>query len=451
MIKVNSIALTPVDFPANAAVKSLNGCITNKYKAVVNFSFQKYTSNQKRLQFSSVAGLNTIININNIDNESFISTYNFLPGETIIVPSSVHNSGTLTITAVSDRFITVSNTLTDEILEVGYIYVNKKITSLDFYYNLLANSDTISFLSKTDKGTFQKYTVSGIDPAVTSPSNLTIGTKSFAWVTDIVTGIASTSTIKGVSFTGYTSIGGAYVQTFEITHYFYEAPFFLKEQSSNFTSLIPPSDFNDTQMNGQIINNGWQYAFQINTKYATGNIYQDSVISSGINGSAAWFDQNNARTIPEFSLNSIAYAKASDSSPMSSIDIGMDVNVTMKIKSASGLFVNSGGGITPTSLILNYFYCPNDESSYQNTATTLLQNFMFDKCVTTLGGGSSNGINYGGNYQVLKSVTAVYVDASNATVTFTVSYSTFLKNILKSKSAIDRNYSISICAESTID
>lgn len=446
-MKITSIALSPVDFSANAAVGYLNGCITNKYKAVINFTFQKYTINQKRLQFASVAGVNTISNINALDNESFINTYNFLAGETIIVPSSVHNAGTLTITDVTDTVITVSNTLTAEVLEVGYIYVNKKITALDFYYNLIANSDQISFLSKTDKQTLQKYIVSGLDATVSAPILLNIGTKSMAWVTDIITGIASTSSIAGAGFTGNTSITGAYIQSFTITHYFYEAPFFLQEYFQNFSTLTPPNDFNDAQLNGQPVNNGWQYVCQINSKYAAGPVYQDSIVSDRVNGSSAWFDQNNLRTAPEFTFNSIIYTNAVTSEVLSVIDIGVDVNVVLKIKSVSGLFNPATG----QRLVLNYFYCPISEGEYQNTATTLLQNFMFDKCALAMAGAGGNGINYGSNYQVLKNVTTDFVDANNVTISFQISYATYLRNLLKSKSEIDRNYCISLCYETTHD
>ena len=448
MITIGTPQLSPVDFSADAAVGYLNGCITNKYKAVINLTFQKYTSKEKRLQFASVGGVNTITNINNLDTDSFLSTYDFQVGETIIIPGSGYNAGTLTITAVADRVLTVSNTLTPGIDESKYIYVNKKVTAIDFFYNLLANSDIISFLSKTDKGVLQKYTISGIDPTVSTPTFLNIGTTSFAWVTDIVTGVASTSAIAGAGMTGYTSITGSYVQSFQIVHYFYQAPFWLNTQYNNFSTLTPTSDFQDAQSNGQPISNGWQYVCQINAKYFAGPVVNDQSISTRVPGNAAWFNMNNSRTLPEFYLNSIAYVNAATSASMTALDCGQNVNVTLKIKSRSGLFINPISG--NTYLVLTHFRCPMSASDYQNTATTLLQNFMHDKCVFLLGSGG-NGINYSGNYQVMKTVASAFVDSSNITVTFQISYAQFLKTILLSKQANDRNYALSLACETTQD
>lgn len=443
-ITIDSILTSPVDLPDNG-LASLGGSVAAKYKAVINFSFQKYTSTQKRLQFSG----HVISNINRLDTDSFISTYNFLVGETIIIPMSAHNAGTLTITAVTDTSITVSASLVSEILEVGYIYVNKKITALDFYYNLIANSDSLSFLSKTDSDTLQKYAVSGIDATVSSPVYLQIGTKSFGWVTDIITApTQSTSTIAGAGMTGYVSITGAYIQSFTITHYFYEAPFFTKEYFSNFASLVPVSDFVDSQLNGSPVNNGWQYVCQVNGKYTAGIVYENSGVSDKVPGNAAWFNQNNARTIPNFTLDTISYTISGQ--PAAQVDFGKDVVVTLKVKSASGGFANHTGGLG-TLLVLTHFYCPLTDSTYKNTATTLLQNLMHDKAIIELGVAAINGINYGTNYQVLKTCSGTAVNAYNATLTFTISYATYLKNILAAKSVADRNYSLSVFTGTTTD
>lgn len=452
MIKYSPISLVPFDLP-DAPIAYLNGCITNNYKAVIDFTFQKYTVNQKRLQFAPgvAAGLSTITNINALDTDSFISTYNFLVGETIIVPVSVHNSGTLTITAVSDRVIHTAEILNAEILEVGYIYVNKKITSLDFFYNLIANSEQqISFLSKTDISTLQKYTVAGIDATVGAPVYLQIGTKSFAWVADVVVAPSqSSSYIEGQGMTGYTGITTAYIQSFRITHFFYQTPFFLKEQYNNFATLTPPSAFQDSEMNGQPFSNGLQYVCQVNSKYAAGIAYQDNGVSTRVMGNAAWFDMNNTRTIVEFIPDSITYANASTGDPMDALDIGQDVNVTIKIKSISGLFA------VGKFVFLNYFYCPLDASSYQNTTTTLLQNFMFDRSTPgmTIGSLNTPSVNQDTDYQVFhkNNISCPFLDANNLTITAKISYSAYLKNILANKSSVDRNYTFSVCVETTID
>jgi len=448
-----SLAFNPKKF-SDAAVNYLNGCVTNYYRAVNNISIQKYTSTPKKLYFNG----NTIKNLNNLDTDSFINTYGFVIGETIIIPASASNNGNLVITGLTDKTITVSTTLTTETLPVGYIYMNTKVTALDYYYNLINNQEAISFLSKTDINTLQKYTVTGIDPTVGAPVNLQVGTKSFAWVTDGVTAPSqTTSTIVGTGWTGNLGqdtpahIAGSYIQSFTIYHNFYLAPYFLAPLLSYFQTDSPPPDFQDGQINGSPLNNGWQYICQVNAKYAAGIAYQNTGQNIPAPGNVAWFDQNDSRTVPEFSTASVSYVDAVTGNPLTALDIGKSVNVTIKIKSASGLFVNVAGDVPGTTLTVSHIYCPLDASSYENTATTLGQNFMGDTQVTTVGAAAVNGITFGTPYQLLSNILATFVDAYNVTVTFNVKYAALLLSILQGKSVNDRNYLLTICTETITD
>lgn len=440
MINFTSIQFNPVNF-SDAAVPGYNGNIFNKYRAVINFYWLKYTSTVKRLKFSSSG--NTITNDNALDYDSFINTYNFQVGETIQCPQSSSNTGILTIISVTDRVITVSNTLTNEEVDTGYIYVTTKVTALDFFYNLIANSESNSYLSKTDIGTLQKYTISGLDASDTSTvHNLLVGTNSFGWVAEPITAPNTvTSTIVGAGIS-------TYQQAFTLTHYFFQTPLFLKEQVDNFRKKTAPSEFQDNQLANQSpASNGLKYITQINVKYAQGTAYIDSGNSTNTFGTGSWFNMNSQRTQPEFIFNSILYQKASDSSIIEQLDFGYDVNVILKIKSNSGLFVNN-----TTPLVLGFFYCPLDDTTYINTpGSNLATNFMGDKAITHLGNTSVNGTNYGTPTQVLKSVIATYVDAYNATITFTVSLSSQFKANFLSKIATDRNYCINVTTETSSD
>jgi len=454
-ISIGNIAFTPRSFGLDNPVGYQNGSILSKYQAVVPIAIQKYTKNVKRL---SIQG-NTITIANALDNETFDGTYGFVEGETFIIHSpegAVKNNGTLTIASVDGQTITTPTSLVTEEIETCYVFMNTKVTALDYYYNLIANSDQLSFVSKTDTGNLQKYTVSGIDPTNTEASvYLQIGTKSFAWVTDTITApTQSTSTIIGAGWTGWLGgtpeeIAGSYIQSFVITHTYFLAPFFLPAWYSNMQSLTPPSDFQDIMQNGQPLNNGWQYVCQINAKYAAGAAYQNTGQNNPQPGNSAWFDMNDARTTPEFTVASIAYANAATGAPMTALDFGKQVNVTIKIKSASGLF--SVFEETGTHMVLQHIYCPMDPTSFQNNGFTLLQNFMHDGKDLYLNEGVVQTNNNGTNYQVMQNISAVYVDAYDATITFLVNYSPYLQGILAAKSPNDRNYAFAVTVETTQD
>ena len=440
MLVVDSISLSPVDY-SDSALPLLDGSLFNRYKNVINFHFSKYTQ-PKRLQFKSSGGINTITNINALDYESFLDlTFDgnpLLVGETFKVAGSASNTGTLTITAVTATVITVSNTLTNETLEVGTIYVTSAVTAMDFYYNLIGNQESLSFVSKTDTNVLQKYTITGIACGTTSPVYLNIGTKSNAWVADTLTGIASTSTIAGAG--AATGTGATYKQSFIITHYFSQAPYFLANLQSNFSSLLPPSWYSPSiSATGLIQGGGLQYVAYLGAKYLSTDITPQNIAQiNNQNGISCWLDSNPAGTNPDFSVYSIGYIDNATSLPLTAIDFTKTVNVTIVLKSASAAFVNN------TSVIdLNHFYAPLNPSQYQNTNTTLLQNFVNDRIALTVASMPSgvNGLFYGGNYQVIKGAKATYNSTSQVTVTFQAVFASTLQTMLIANPG-NRNYGL---------
>lgn len=437
---VDSISFQPVDF-SDSAINLLDGTLFNRYKSVINFHVSKYTQ-QKRLQLNG----STITNINLLDSESFLSLIQdgnpLLPGETFKIQGSSLNTGTFTIAStsgsVTSTTITITGSFTNETIEVGTIYINKAVTALDFYYNLIGNQENLSFVSKTDS-CLQKYTVSGIAAGTMTPSFLNIGTKSMGWVADILTGIVSTSTIAGAGISG---TGSSYKQSFTITHYFSQAPYFLQTLSSNFQSLLPPSWYSPSvNSSGAIGGGGLQYIANIGAKYmSTDTSPQNWANINNSNGIASWINSNPAGTVPDFIVSSISYVDNVTSNVLTSLDFTKTTNVTIVLKSASAAFVNN------TSVIdLNHFYAPLNPSQYQNTSSTLLQNFVNDRIALTIGSSPSpvNGVFYGGNYQVIKGAKATYNSTSQVTVTFQAVFASALQTEFIANPG-NRNYGL-IC------
>src|ERR1017187_2389717 len=99
MITVTSILFNPVDYP-DSATSYLDGCIGDRYKAVISFYFQKGTAIANA--YDLLAGVITVKGVgDNPPTENFI-TDGFQIGETVTLPGSVTNLGTIyTITAVT--------------------------------------------------------------------------------------------------------------------------------------------------------------------------------------------------------------------------------------------------------------------------------------------------------------------------------------------------------------
>jgi hypothetical protein len=248
-----------------------------------------------------------------------------------------------------------------------------------------------------------------------------------AWVTDTLTGVTcNDSKINGAG------ISVDYKQQFTITHYFFITPLALSNQLPNFKQLTTPGYFPLT------------YAYGINGYYTSNPQVQQSISNIVPNGQACWVDSNNAGTIPEFTLNSITYVDNATGLPLTDLDFSKDVNVTITVKSYSGLFTGAG---PYTQIILSHIYIPLTANDYQNTSSTLRQNFMNDRAIQNVGSVAINGEYYGTNYQVIKKVVATWIDAYNVTITCTVSYSATIKAFLKLKAASNRNYALFINCE----
>lgn len=410
----------------------LDGCIGDRYRCVTSFRFQKGTSASIALSFSG--GVITALPGGDAGQipptENFIND-GFQIGETIKMPGSLLNTGSFTITSVTATTLTVTGIMVSESC-VSYIYVTSLITSLDFLYNLLPVNSAVQFNSLTDSGTQQKYTVSGIAANVSTPVYFTIGTKSYAWVTDTVTGSTSQAFIIGTGITGATNSPNDYEQSFTITHFFTITPLALSNWLRNFTQNNPPTIY------------PLAYATGLNGYYTSGT---PNIIASysGIGtGTVCFVDQNNQGTVPEFSVAFIAYVDNASGSALDALDFTKNNLVAITLTSKSGLFVNN-----TTKIVLSHIYIPLSATDYQGTSSTLRQNFMNDKAVQTLGNSAVNGEFYGGNYSVFQNVVSTFVNSNTITVTCSAIYAAYLQQFLTGKQTTNRNYALLVSIETS--
>ncbi len=364
--------------------------------------------------------------------KSFIER-GFKLGDTIEIVGSPSNNGTYTIAAITDKVITTAQALVSETAPSASIHGTTLITNLDLYYDLIENSSTKSdFVSATDKETVQRYSATGLDAAVATPVGMTIGSKSNAWVTDILTGNVGEGVVEGTGIADYK-------QSFKITQVFYMTRIWTDELIQNFANRQPPSEF---QKNKHL-----KYICKVDGKF---DQYDPEISHTGSlaqqKGATAWFNQSNIQDAPEYSLGSIQYQDDVTLEYLDQLE-GSIVNlVTVSIQSRSGKFAAG-----TTKFILNHFLCPKDPAAYINTATTLLQNIRLDKKIITMDAAAVNGIEFGTDYQSLTDIQAVYVDDYNVLITFKVDYSSATKTVLQSRAADDRLYAFFVsCQDITI-
>lgn len=367
----------------------------------------------------------------------------FRAGDTFTIVGGT-NAGNFTISSVTDTVIVTVEALTTA-TETGIdFHGTTTIAYLDFYFNLVANSDPVNYKSLTDSANTQKHTnlaalVSGAGSQTLSPI-----TTSQGWVT----GTASAS---------YTSVA-SYKQNFTITHTFFITPYFLNNQRSLYESQDEgqvddfPVYYEDTDC--------LKYICQVDAKFTT----RDPVIPhSSVKKTGKWFVNNNPSGVvavpdfplgntgwlneflnggtPDYTLLGITYVDPSVPEVLTDYDINKTVTVTIFLHSTAGSFVNKGATLG-SPIVLNFAYCPLDDSRYINTSTTLEQNFIHDRVFLNIGEAPINGENYGTDYQMITAAEAVYVNANRVQVDFTLDSAAAVKTFLKSVDANNRNYMI---------
>lgn len=365
------------------------------------------------LAYSPVNGLGQTI--------GFINA-GFSVDDTFDVVGTSLNDGSYTIASIEEGIITTVEALVDEPANNASVYGTTLITNIDFLYDLIPNNSQKSdYVSATDKETLQKYSATGLDAAVATPVPMTIATKSYGWVTDIVTGEDGEGTVEGDGITDYK-------QKFIITHVFYMTRIWTKELINNFVSRTAPSEYNK--------GNHLKHICKVEGKFDQYNPLAQHIGSLfNQKGQSGWFNQMNNQGLPEYTLTSIQYQNDATAEYIDQVDASIETLVTISLYSRSGKFVQN-----TSKFILNHFLAPLNESVYVDTDTTLLENIRLDKKILTSDAAAVDGINFGTDYQSLKDIEVVWLNANNVVITFIVDYSSATKTILANRSADDRLY-----------
>ena len=413
----------------------LNGNVGGKQTAVINGYFYRAAIG-KYLQFLPNGGNGTITNINPLDGSSWIQL-GFVVGAIITVEGSPTSDGTYTLTAVTDTMLTTDGVLADEAGDGCDVYDDTPVSCVDFYYNLIENSNAESYYSLVDAGAIQRFSSDGYDLTgqVGVAQNMLVASESFGWVTNTLsdpdTGETSQVTITNVSTTNHK-------QYFEINHIYYIEPLCLVEQKNDFDNEKAPSYL----IGGKSL----KYIAKVEGNITCGCGLADGGHTGSKttpDGCVAWYNQNNKRTRTEYYFDSIAFSDVL-TAPVDEIDINNVTNVTITIKSRTGKFVAGG---TPTNIALAFTYFPLNRDRYIYTPDTLLRdNFIYDRRLLPITSGA-NGENYGTDYQVIKQIVPAFVDVNTIQVVFKVDFSSALKTLFQSLPVENRNYFFSVMTQ----
>ena len=361
------------------------------------------------------------------DNRSFIKA-GFSKGDTFTIVGSASNAGNYTIASISadGSTITTVEALVDETASGVSFYGTTPILAVDFYSNLIENSAPLSFISLVDNQTQQKLSGGKAAWVAGETVNLLQATTSIGWLTG-ATGTVIKNTIANNA--------SGYKQTFTITKSFAITPYVLSGQVTRLNGkLVYPPYFLDTL--------SLKYVAKVNARYDTINpIIPHTTDPNYVYplGNVGWFNEFLNGGVADYTLTSVAYTDVATSLPVTQIDLARDTQVVAVLNSAAGNFL--GGGIGVGSFVaLNFFYCPNDQTDYVNTTTNQNTNFRLDRKLLTVGAASVNGNGFGTDTQAIKSITAVFNNANQVTVTFTVSLSAYNKSFLQGKVSTNRNY-----------
>lgn len=416
----------------------LNGNIIDRIKRITNIEFFRGLENITVNFSNNDDGAGVMIMSNPYDNRSF-SHEGFSVGCSITLTDADTNSSVFTITEISEDGKSI--TVDDGFSFVGNIdsancFDTTAITAIDYYYNLIANTDVTNFTSIVDPASQQKFSINGISCTDSTPRAFSIGTKSYAWVTEKITD-ADAGTTNAVSIKGTGLVD--FKQSFEITQFFTVTPFYLVSQLDDFKNIISPSYF------------PMKFVCRVDGKYLSGNPVPDmSIIDNGINGVGSWYDEAALGSLGEYSFTSIVYLDNETSESLSKLDVNKNCKVEITINSRNGKFANGGSDEDGTMMIIGFNSCPSDETEYQNTPTTQRENFFQDSCTNFMGDSPLNGLQFGTGYQSITDCYITYVSPNSALVTFVFTAGYAFKNYWQSKENGDRYYAINVITQDVL-
>ncbi len=428
MVDILSISFKDEYHPLGTPSDYLTGSVLDKITAVVNLKVH-WESLGISVVFDATAKT-----IKRADNLSWLSA-GFALNDTfdIVNTTAGINDGTFTIASITPDTITVNETIPSSgVYSNVDFHGTTPVNAVDFYFNLIKNSDIPNFVSFTDGPNLQKKSAGKTTWGTTETVSLSVASQSQAWdsQTDITTG------------TAYKAFIVAYAQYFTITHTFYIAPLFLSGQQVNLSSLFSGTpSYPDYFKSSECL----RYVCRLDARFSqNGPITSHSTDNDSPvlkNGNDGWFNEFLNANPAKYRLKSITYKDSITQAAVSRLNADKNVDVTILITSQDGFSLTKY-----PKMVLGILYCPLLSSDYQNTYTDLVYNYKYDRQIFTTGDAASNGERYGTDLQALTNITSAII-TGDLRISFTVSLKTFMSTFIRGKASTDRNYLIYVTPE----
>ena len=358
------------DFLANTSdfTENLAGSAIEAIKVVtqIEISWQAVASQSNPWTFLKNTGTDwTITRANGsfFDDGFWVSAYCFLDtvngGVGNITIDTISNDGRiLNVTADAPTGVA------DGTFDIFRLYpiasdASNLLTSLIYGFGIIGENETYNKLSKVS-GNKQEYYFTPISAS-------DVAGKAKGTYNDWVSG---SSTCKSIV------ASDVYTQAFEIAHIFRVEPHYLDGDLDNLQDNVLPDLFNT---------NSLKYAFDVEFRIALSNPNKSiKATYESIKGSVGWYNQNFNGFDNDYQIESIVYEDSATTDSTDGLQISSKTKATITVSKLSGvLAVGQRAGVFVS-------YLPT-QSEYQNTVTTLQENYLLDSLYHTEGDSAEVG------------------------------------------------------------
>jgi hypothetical protein len=276
-----------------------------------------------------------------------------------------------------------------------YVFNSTPFAGIRYAYNFVENGN--SYNSLVD-GEYQQAQVGTADVTNTTPIPMAF--------TGLLSYQLGNVTIKGEGGFGGGGVLGQFVQQrFTITHNTRITPLFLSDQYNDLLLGVKPSYFDAQKCLNYIAK------ISLGRSLSDPNGLQEFELPIPLSN-VAWRNETFNGGTTNYKITSLII-KDSLGNTVPSLQLDgdsiMEIIVSNTIDSP---FVNSS-----SKFEFGFNYLPESESYYQNNGKNQTRNFLIDSKVHTVNGATSNGDNLGNSLQVIKTVKADYISATQIKIT----------------------------------
>jgi len=277
-------------------------------------------------------------------------------------------------------------------------YISDSITSAEYYYGLVDNDGSTSFVSPID-GDIQRGAINNILNTNTAYQFAQLkGQKSWQFGSIEVKGDnAGTGGETGVS------------QAFTIKHETIISPLMLVDQYDDIKAGIKTDEY--------IGGNSPKYVFEVRASTELNDPSEILIAeSSEILGNVGGFGENLNGGEPLYSIENLQYKRLDDTINSSLELTSNETKIQFDLVNTENAPFSSSN----TKFIAGFNYAPADQDQYRNNAlanaNTMGYNFLFDDVVSTLGQASGTPEQDGTDQSIIKSLIVTFVDATRVSV-----------------------------------